>query len=70
MAEVEADRLEWRLCGRLLEGLLSGVGVVLKLRSLSANLRIWLTVKGACRVKHPQCVASMWSCFAVGEVSQ
>ena len=44
---VAEDKLEWRLWGLPAEGLLSGVGVVLKLRSLSANLRIWLTVKGA-----------------------
>lgn len=45
----EALRMECRLRGPPEVGWLSGDGVMLKLRSLSANLRIWATVKGACR---------------------
>ena len=59
----EADRVEWRLWRwpRPPDGLLSGVGVVLKLRSLSANLRIWLTVNGACRATNHIFVPQMHS---------
>lgn len=48
VARAEALRVEWRLRGAAEVGWLSGDGVILKLRSLSANLRICATVKGVC----------------------